>query len=424
MKRIFVSSPLLGNLLRNAPEAVVQQTMERNRQFAEQYCWYVAQLGHTPFAPHVFYASFLDDTIPAQREQGIKMGLAELRLCQEVWVFLHRNQEVSSGMQREIALAIEIGIPVLFVAAEATSEAYARAHQTKVATSVVALTKTLFEDYQEVRERAEVREADLPAFLELHREKQEPIDPDVVNQVMEHAKVNVFRPLERPTVCPGEIFEAEKAIKGAFTDTALGAEGLGRNPDTTTIRMAVDLAQSAKDTRFKAYDSMCKDAAEGKIQVEEPVPMPVLPSLTDTEIMIHGPFGPKKKDVERPGPHEMEIYQATQQALIDVRSQLVGMDGIVQNLEDDWLVAMMQDPSAVSTCLSEVLAKAATWKEHGERAEGHIADLSNIINRFLLDYTPSLRCKCKNTDDRCSYCALLSGNWLFPASGEGTTPDA
>lgn len=94
-KRIYVASPLKGDIAGN---------IER----AAGYCRQVVEAGHIPYAPHLFYARFLDDTIAGERCTGMQMGQEELQLCDEVWAF----GEPSEGMRVEIALATELEIPV------------------------------------------------------------------------------------------------------------------------------------------------------------------------------------------------------------------------------------------------------------------------------------------------------------------------
>jgi len=68
-----------------------------------------AKVGCIPIAPHVYLTQFLDDTIPAERDIGLKMGLELLGLCDEVWVY----GEPSEGMRSEIQAAWLENIPVV-----------------------------------------------------------------------------------------------------------------------------------------------------------------------------------------------------------------------------------------------------------------------------------------------------------------------
>ena len=97
MKRVYICSPLAGDVAGN---------IER----AKEYCREVAESGALPLAAHVYFTQFLDDSVTAERETGMQMGLELLELCEEVWVY---GDTVSSGMAREIALAEEMGLPVI-----------------------------------------------------------------------------------------------------------------------------------------------------------------------------------------------------------------------------------------------------------------------------------------------------------------------
>lgn len=92
---IYVASPLKGDI-------------EGNLKKATAYCSFVAKKGATPIAPHLFFASFLDDNKKEERLRGMAMGIDLLKRCDELWVF----GEPSQGMRREIEIAQEEGIPV------------------------------------------------------------------------------------------------------------------------------------------------------------------------------------------------------------------------------------------------------------------------------------------------------------------------
>lgn len=96
-KRIFVCSPLRGDYTGNTLRA-------------RGYCAEVAEMGHIPYAPHLLFPQFLDDTLPEQRERGIAMGLAELALCDELWAWVPPSGS-SEGMAAEIDAARELGLP-------------------------------------------------------------------------------------------------------------------------------------------------------------------------------------------------------------------------------------------------------------------------------------------------------------------------
>lgn len=95
---IYVCSPLKGNV-------------EKNLARAARFCRFVSKRGGIPFAPHFFYASFLDDEIQAERLLGLELGLDMLSRCSAVWVF---GETISEGMQTEIERAEQLGISALY----------------------------------------------------------------------------------------------------------------------------------------------------------------------------------------------------------------------------------------------------------------------------------------------------------------------
>ncbi len=95
---IYVCSPLAGD-------------MKKNIERASRYCRFVSSCNSIPIAPHLYFTRFLDDSISEERVQGIEMGLEILKACDAVWVF---GNKMSGGMRREIQLAKQKGIPMLF----------------------------------------------------------------------------------------------------------------------------------------------------------------------------------------------------------------------------------------------------------------------------------------------------------------------
>jgi hypothetical protein len=99
--RIFVCSRL---------RADTADGLAANIARAKRICRNVALHGFSPYAPHLFFTQFLNDSIPAEREAGIVGGIEWLRASQELWAYV--GDGVSDGMEREIALAIGHGIKV------------------------------------------------------------------------------------------------------------------------------------------------------------------------------------------------------------------------------------------------------------------------------------------------------------------------
>jgi hypothetical protein len=85
MKRVYICSPLSGNI-------------DANLKQAKRYMLYALRCGTAPVVPH-FYALALDDRKQADRQLGRNAGLSLLWMCDELWVF---GDVVSEGMQVEI----------------------------------------------------------------------------------------------------------------------------------------------------------------------------------------------------------------------------------------------------------------------------------------------------------------------------------
>lgn len=93
---IYICSPYAGNI-------------EENIAFARQACGYAIRQGAVPLAPHLLYPQILNDSVPEEREIGIRLGLDILERCEELWIC---GDRMSAGMKRETAYAKARGIPV------------------------------------------------------------------------------------------------------------------------------------------------------------------------------------------------------------------------------------------------------------------------------------------------------------------------
>lgn len=98
-KQVYICSPLHGDMDGNIYKAI-------------QYCRAAAKMGVIPLAPHTIFTQYLDDDIPEQREEGLRMGRALLKRCDEIWIC---GNVVSQGMRAEIQLAKELGIPFRYL---------------------------------------------------------------------------------------------------------------------------------------------------------------------------------------------------------------------------------------------------------------------------------------------------------------------
>ncbi len=87
---IFVCSPYRGDV-------------EANVKNARAYCRFVFEQGGIPFAPHLLFTQFLNDSEPLERDAGLCMGLEMLMLCDELWAF----GDPTLGMSYEIAAAVK-----------------------------------------------------------------------------------------------------------------------------------------------------------------------------------------------------------------------------------------------------------------------------------------------------------------------------
>jgi hypothetical protein len=106
VKKVFICSPY-------AP--VSEDPVEREKELEENkdlaLCANVCAVtkGNIPYAPHLYFPQFLDDSDPDQRDIGMLMGLQWLKECDEIWVI---GERTSKGMEKEILQAQRWGIPI------------------------------------------------------------------------------------------------------------------------------------------------------------------------------------------------------------------------------------------------------------------------------------------------------------------------
>ena len=108
MNRIFVCSPLAAR---------GGFSTEEHQRLAELLCLEVAKLGHSPFASHLLFTRFLNDSDPRSRQLGMNLAKAWMVTADEVWVFARANfpEDLSTGMDFEVEWAKEWQIPVVFL---------------------------------------------------------------------------------------------------------------------------------------------------------------------------------------------------------------------------------------------------------------------------------------------------------------------
>jgi len=99
LKLVYICSPLKGDIPGNIAKAV-------------GYCAYAARQGVIPLAPHTIFTQFLNDNIPAQREQGLLVGMELLKRVDEIWIC---GDVISAGMRNEILYARNHGIPYRYL---------------------------------------------------------------------------------------------------------------------------------------------------------------------------------------------------------------------------------------------------------------------------------------------------------------------
>lgn len=82
---------------------------EQNIEAAKSYARFITLCGKSPVVPHLLFPQFLDDNDAEERIKGITLGVDQLKMCDEMWIF---GTEISDGMAYEIEEAKKYGIPV------------------------------------------------------------------------------------------------------------------------------------------------------------------------------------------------------------------------------------------------------------------------------------------------------------------------
>lgn len=96
-KYVYICSPCRGDYEKNIDNAI-------------SYSRIAFLMGYIPITPHIYFTRFMDDTNTKERNMAMNAGKELLTTCSEVWVFGLDN--LSEGMQEEIALAIRREIPI------------------------------------------------------------------------------------------------------------------------------------------------------------------------------------------------------------------------------------------------------------------------------------------------------------------------
>lgn len=101
---VFIASPLRAD----TPEKVLE-----NQKFALDFIvklWKKRE--EVGFAPHLYFTQFLNDQVLEEREAGMFGGTTIMRICEKMYVL---GPRISPGMEAEIAMATELGIPIIYV---------------------------------------------------------------------------------------------------------------------------------------------------------------------------------------------------------------------------------------------------------------------------------------------------------------------
>lgn len=101
MKIVYIAHPLSGDIPGN---------LEKVKNIIRQIN--LTESDIVPFAHYFVDCHALDDTIPEERERGIKNDIALMKagFINELWLY---GDRISAGMGHEIALALKLGITVI-----------------------------------------------------------------------------------------------------------------------------------------------------------------------------------------------------------------------------------------------------------------------------------------------------------------------
>jgi hypothetical protein len=96
MKRVYIAHPLRGDWFANI-------------RAAKEWAYQAARRGFMPVAPYILMDGILDDSDVDERALGIRLDLAQLAECDEIWLC---GERVSEGMEAERVFAESRGIHV------------------------------------------------------------------------------------------------------------------------------------------------------------------------------------------------------------------------------------------------------------------------------------------------------------------------
>jgi hypothetical protein len=98
-KTVFIAHPVAGDIAENVRKAL-------------QICGQAHKDGYVPVAPYIISVQYLDDAVEEDRRLGMDANIAcfERRFIDELWLF---GDRISAGMKEEIALALDLNIPIV-----------------------------------------------------------------------------------------------------------------------------------------------------------------------------------------------------------------------------------------------------------------------------------------------------------------------
>lgn len=89
-----------------------QGNKKQNIIDARRYCKYAASENCIPFAPHLFFPQFLNDSNTDERDLAFQMNKILMGKCDELWVF---GTTYTLGMQKEMKWARKKKLHIRFI---------------------------------------------------------------------------------------------------------------------------------------------------------------------------------------------------------------------------------------------------------------------------------------------------------------------
>ena len=98
-KTVFIAHPISGDIQGNAKKVL-------------EICKNIHDKNVIPVAPYLVSLQYLNEEVAEDRELGIEANLESFHrgYIDELWLF---GDRISTGMEQEILLALELGIPII-----------------------------------------------------------------------------------------------------------------------------------------------------------------------------------------------------------------------------------------------------------------------------------------------------------------------